>query len=31
MSYEQNPNQEQYASYPQDAIYRHTSGPGWQQ
>jgi hypothetical protein len=30
MSYERNPNQEQYASYPSDAIYRRASGPGWQ-
>jgi hypothetical protein len=31
ISYERKPNQEQYASYPPDAIYRHASGPGWQQ
>jgi hypothetical protein len=31
ISYQRNPNQEQYASYPEDAIYRHASGPGWQQ
>jgi len=30
ISYQQNPNQQQYASYPKGAIYRHASGPGWQ-
>lgn len=30
VSYERQPNQEQYASYPRDAVYRHASGPGWQ-
>ena len=30
VSYERRPNQEQYASYPRDAIYRRASGPGWQ-
>lgn len=30
VSYERNGNQEQYASYPQDAVYRRASGPGWQ-
>ncbi len=30
ISYQRNPNQEQYASYPRDAIHRHASGPGWQ-
>jgi hypothetical protein len=28
--YQRNPNQQQCASYPEDAIYRHASGPGWQ-
>ena len=31
VSYERNRHQEQYASYPRDAIYRRASGPGWQQ
>lgn len=31
VSYERNGNQAQYASYPRDAVYRHASGPGWQQ
>jgi len=31
ISYERNPNQQQYASYPRDAIYHHASGPGWSQ
>lgn len=31
ISYKQNPNQKQYASYPSNAIYHHASGPGWQQ
>jgi hypothetical protein len=30
ISYQRNPNQQQYALCPEDAIYRHTSGPGWQ-
>ncbi len=30
VSYERNPGQEQYASYPEGAIYRRASGPGWQ-
>ncbi|CAF1461767.1 unnamed protein product [Rotaria sp. Silwood1] len=29
-SYERNGNQEQYASYPEGAVYRRASGPGWQ-
>lgn len=31
MNCEQNLNQGQYASYPDNVIYRHASGPGWQQ
>lgn len=30
VSYERRPNQEQYASYSRDAMYRRSSGPGWQ-
>jgi hypothetical protein len=30
ISYERNPGQEQFASYPEGAIYRRASGPGWQ-
>jgi len=30
-TYDQSPIQQQYASYPPGAIYRRTSGPGWQQ
>lgn len=31
ISYERNPNPEQYASYPKEAIYHCVSGSGWQQ
>ena len=29
-SYQRNENQEQYASYPRDAVYHRSNGPGWQ-
>ncbi len=31
ISYQRNRNQQQYALYPSNSIYRSTSGPGWQQ